>query len=377
MNLESVRASVLTIPFNVAFKHASAERSVSQTLWVEARTRDGVIGRGEGCPREYVTAESLGTACGFVAAHTDEWLAMGDLDALTAWAAQHREDIDRNPAAWTAVELALLDLFGKTSGRSVEAILQVPELAGTFSYTAVLGDASPRQFEMQLAHYAEAGFGTFKIKLSGDRTRDLAKVKALAAAGISPQAVRADANNLWRDTDAAIRDLEALGFRFCAVEEPLQAGDHEGMRQIALALDTAIILDESLLRKDQVARLDESPARIIVNVRVSKMGGLLRSLELVRELRLRGIQLIVGAHVGETSMLTRAALTVANSARDLLLAQEGAFGTHLLAHDVIDPPLMFGPGGALEIGTRGIATAPGFGLQYLDQSTRASGTSPA
>ncbi len=135
-----------------------------------------------------------------------------DLDALNDWVVRHQEDIDGNPAAWTAVELALLDLLGKTEGRSVEALLGVPELAGLFRYTAVLGDSSPRQFEMQLAHYVKAGFSNFKIKLSGDRARDLAKVKALAAAGIAPQAVRADANNLWLDADAAISDLQSLGF---------------------------------------------------------------------------------------------------------------------------------------------------------------------
>ena len=113
LNLESIRASVLTIPFNVAFKHASAERAVSQALWVEARTHDGGMGCGEGCPREYVTAESVQSACGFVAARVNEWLEeVHDLDALNDWVVRHQEDIDGNPAAWTAVELALLDPQG-------------------------------------------------------------------------------------------------------------------------------------------------------------------------------------------------------------------------------------------------------------------------
>ncbi len=55
------------------------------------------------------------------------------------------------------------------------------------------------------------------------------------------------------------------------------------MRRIALTLDTRIILDESLLRADQLERFCDSTDRWIANVRVSKMGGLLRSLELARE----------------------------------------------------------------------------------------------
>jgi L-alanine-DL-glutamate epimerase-like enolase superfamily enzyme len=365
--LESIEACALAIPFKVAFKHASAERATTQSLWVEARGRDGAAGFGEGCPREYVTAESMLSARTFVTAHRRDWLgSIRDVGTLAGWIARHRSDIDANPAAWTAVELALLDLMGKAEGKPVESLLGLPQIAGTFRYTAVLGDSAAGQFEAQLAHYLKAGFRDFKIKLSGERARDLTKVRALAAAGVPAQSVRADANNLWSDADVAIGDLRALDFPFLALEEPLKAGDYEGMRRIALALDASIILDESLLRTDQLDRLADPAERWIANVRVSKMGGLLRSLELAGEARRRGLRAIVGAHVGETSLLTRAGLTVANGARDILVAQEGAFGTHLLARDVVEPSLMFGPGGILDADRLGIGLAPGWGVAVLD-----------
>ena len=59
--------------------------------------------------------------------------------------------------------------------------------------------------------------------------------------------------------------------------------------------------------------------------------------------------------------LTRAALTIANAARDILVAQEGAFGTHLLEHDVIDAPIMFGAGGVLDAAQ--LPAGPGFGVK--------------
>lgn len=367
MILESIEASALAIPFNVAFKHASAARASTQALWVEARARNGAAGFGEGCPREYVTAESLQSARAFVSEHRHDWLgSIRDVGTLADWAGLHRGSIDADPAAWTAVELALLDLIGKAEKNSVESLLGLPRIAGRFRYTAVLGDAAPRRFEAQLSHYLKAGFHDFKIKLSGDGARDLAKVRALTASGVAARAVRADANNLWSDADTAIGALRALDFPFFALEEPLRAGDYEGMRRIALTFDTRIILDESLLRADQLERFRDSADRWIANVRVSKMGGLLRSLELAREARRRGLRVIVGAHVGETSLLTRAGLTLANSLPDLLVAQEGAFGTHLLARDVAEPPLMFGPGGILDADALGIGSAPGLGLAVLD-----------
>jgi L-Ala-D/L-Glu epimerase len=365
VKLASIAAAPLAIPFNVAFRHASAERSAMQSLWIEARAQDGAIGYGEGCPREYVTSESLATAQAFVSAHAGDWTAsISDIATLASWVQEHRTLIDANPAAWTAIELALLDLIGKCGNKSVEALLGLPAISGRYRYTAVLGDAAPGVFAAQLAHYRKAGFSDFKIKLSGDKERDREKVTALAEAGIPSERVRADANNLWRTAEGALVALQALHFPFFALEEPLPAGDYAGMSRLAAALGTRIILDESLLRPDQLDRLPGPAERWIANLRISKMGGMLRSLELIRALRARGLKLVIGAHVGESSVLTRAALTVAQSARDLLIAQEGAFGTHLLSYDVADPPLMFGAGGVLEASVVR-ADAPGFGLSIV------------
>lgn len=368
MRVKAIEAHALQIPFKVAFSHASADRAATQTVWVTARG-DRHIGYGEGCPREYVTGESLQTAGAFIAEFTNEWRAsVCDLESLRAWSRGHTIDIDRNPAAWAAVELALLDLIAKSEAKSVESLLGLSALAGRFLYTAVIGDAPPPQFTAQLAHYLKAGFRLFKIKLSGDATCDRTKVRALADAGLSGQTVRADANNVWQSAAAAISALELLEFPFFAIEEPLKAGDYDGMARLASALGTKIVLDESVLGANQLDNLGGDTRQWIVNLRVSKMGGVLRSLELVSELRARGLGLIIGAQVGETSILTRAALTVANAAKDILLAQEGAFGTHLLARDVVNPSLMFGAGGILDVSATAFDAA-GWGVQVIVSST--------
>ena len=360
--IESIAAQALEILFKTSFAHASASRNAMHSLWVEASLRDGTTGFGEGCPRDYVTGETLAGALAFVSENREAWLdEIRGLDSLAVWVRNHRSEIDANPAAWCAVELALLDAFASRAGKTVEALLGLPVLGGKFRYTAVLGDSAAKRFEAEITRYQQAGFRDFKIKLSGNLQRDLDKVVLLKAAGIAPGAVRADANNLWTDDEDAIRYLSSLDYRFNALEEPLRAGDHAGMDRIAAQTGCSIILDESLLRGDQILRFSDSPPRWIVNLRISKMGGLIRSLELLEVVRRVGLRVIVGAHVGETSLLTRAALTIANAARDILVAQEGAFGTHLLEYDVIDTPIMFGAGGVLDAGQ--LPTGPGFGLR--------------
>ena len=120
----------------------------------------------------------------------------------------------------------------------------------------------------------------FKLKLSGDLARDRSKLARLRRRGATVR-VRVDANNLWSDADKCIEHLSRLDYRFTAIEEPLAVNDLDGFARIAAALDAPIVLDESGLRGEQLARLPGPADRWILNCRVSKMGGLLRSLATV------------------------------------------------------------------------------------------------
>lgn len=74
-----------------------------------------------------------------------------------------------------------------------------------------------------------------------------------------------------------------------------------------------------------------------------------------------GVGVIVGAQVGETSVLTRAALSIAEMLGKRCVAQEGAYGTYLLSEDMTRPTLMFGRQGLLHPDDLG--SKAGFGLE--------------
>ena len=363
IKVERLSIQSLEIPFRISFSHASAERSCTQSVLVTATSDDGLVGHGEGCPREYVTGESIESAMAFFDAHRSAVRALSNLEAIRAFVAEHRDVIDANPAAWCAMELALLDLLGRATHQSFEELLNEPPLTGAFQYSAVLGADNLKVFEKLLGMYLDMGFTDYKVKLLGDLSRDQGKIDLLRAHLDSKHRIRFDANNCFADAVTAGRYLEALDCSFWAVEEPLAKDQYAELARLARRLETKIILDESFLRLAQFAELEGAEEFWLVNLRVSKMGGLLRSLEVVEACRSRGIPIIIGAQVGETSLLTRAALTVARSARDILMGQEGAFGTYLLERDVCAPPLMFTRGGRLEIDGALLRQMPGCGLE--------------
>jgi len=126
--------------------------------------------------------------------------------------------------------------------------------------------------------------------------------------------IRADANNLWRGYSDTVEYMRVLDAVTWAIEEPFA-----NMAMISRDINQRIILDESSLRQQQFDYLDDASPWII-NVRVSKTGGLIRAKAIAEEAGKHNIPLIVGAQVRETSVLTRAGLTIANAYSDNVLA---------------------------------------------------------
>ena len=150
MTLTSLTLNSLDIPFKVSFSHASATRDKTQTAWVTV-CAETIFGYGESCPRSYVTGEDMGTVNAFFEQHHDDIISsIHDLTALKHWMDLHEADIDQHPAAWCAIELALLDLFGKQVGSNIEDLLELTPLQDEYIYTAVLGDSPLEGYAKQV-----------------------------------------------------------------------------------------------------------------------------------------------------------------------------------------------------------------------------------
>lgn len=359
--------SELRVPLKMTFRHASAERTHGESLWVEA-TRDGLRGYGEGCPRPYVTGETRASVRAWLGEHGDRITAdCTSLDALRAWSVEHEAEVDASPSAWCAVEMALLDLFAQEQATSVEELLGLKPPGGPHRYTAVLGNDERWKTRFLIDQYCILGLTDFKAKLGGDLEVDRRKLDDIAELAawheLESWRIRVDANNLWTDAapGEALAYLKALETPLFGVEEPVAARDAQTHSAISVGLGVPIILDESLCTMTDLERYDDLPGSYIANLKVSRVGGVLRALRLVDAINERRWPLIVGAHVGETSVLTRAAMLVAAQGDDLA-AQEGAFGSRLIEREPVTPSLRWGRGGQLDL-TRIYAEVTPEGLQ--------------
>lgn len=348
--------------FRFRFSHASASRTATSNIIVEVRDRDGVSGFGEGCPRSYVTGETEESAAAFISECGPDFIeSCADLSEIRNWIEVHEAKISQNPAAFAAIETALLDMLARCDGLSIEEYLGYSPLHTPMSYSAVLGDSSPRKTGIAAFVYSVLGLSDFKIKLNASIERDKLKLARFPRHAT----IRVDANNMWQKPEPCIEHVSAIGRKIWAIEEPLVAGDVSGMQKISQELNVAIILDESLINTSQLSQYLGRTGHWVANIRVSKCGGLLRSLQLAHAAQAQGMDVILGAHVGESSLLTRAAMTVGHALIKGPLAREGAFGKILLKQDISQSSLTFGRSGILNPDRYLLARNSGLGLNIV------------
>lgn len=360
MKIIKISCRFLQIPLNYRFSHTTASRKTGESILVILETAN-FIGHGEGCPRKYVTAETLDSSHEFIEEISKDVVNLSSLENLKEYMEINEESINKNPAAWCAFEMAFLDAYGKETNRNIEGLLNCPDIATPQEFTAVVGVANIEAQKVMIQKYLSLGFNDLKIKLSGKLEDDLPLVNYLKELGTKFKNIRADANNIWSEPKEVIHYLKQLEFNFYAIEEPLASKSIQELEALAKSINTKIILDESFISKNQFSEISESKL-IIINLRISKMGGVIRSLEIARQANDRGISIILGCQVAESSLLSRSALTIGEAFKDNIIAREGAFGIHLLSYDIVEDPIQWKKTSILNPNEYNNFSKPGLGL---------------
>ena len=369
--VESIDILPLRIPFRSSFDHSRASRASSDAVMVRVNGRDGTRGYGEALPRPYVTGEDVK---GMVATLSSSVAPLvltrtfspgpdiiEEVRALAAvWTRSQPATVQVAAwnATWCAMELALLDWAFGLAGRSISEWL-VP-VRQEVVYTGVVEASGPQAAAALAERYAEAGFAQVKVKVGvGNNARRLAAVRRAVGDAVR---VRVDANGAWSPAQAvtALKGLRAFGVE--AVEQPVPAGDFEGMRRVREETGLPVVADESLLTLEDAQRLIQARACDVFNIRVSKCGGLVAARAIAAAGHAAGLKLQVGAQVGETSLLSAAGRHLAAYLPEADYV-EGSFGMHLLTEDITPQPVMFG-----YKGEAGLLPGDGLGVLVDDEA---------
>lgn len=215
------------------------------------------------------------------------------------------------PYAKGAVEMAVYDLTGRVLGVPVWLLLG-GRARSTVPVTHSIGLLSIEEAVPECIQVVAEGIRTIKLKVGIDPRRDVEMVRAVREAVGADVQLCVDANQGWPSPREAIRTIRAMErYGLAYAEQPVQGID--GLAEVAHAVDTPVMADESAWTARDVLEIAERRAADIVSLYTTKPGGLFRAMEMAAVAGAAGLRCNVNGSV-ETGVGNLANLHLAAAA---------------------------------------------------------------
>ena len=275
MKITRIRAYQVDLPLCEGTYKWSGGKSVSvfDSTVVEVETDAGVVGHGEVCPLGafYLPAYAAGVRAGIkeLGPHL-----LGE-DPLQLQKLNRRMDAALKGHAYvkSGIDMACWDILGKVTGQPVCTLLG-GRYGDDFGLYRAISQEAPEAMAERVAGYRAEGYRRFQLKVGGDPAADIARIHAVADQLETGDRLIADANTGWLMHDAmrvvrGIRDIDVY------IEQP--CASYEECLSVRRHTDHPFVLDEVIDGIDMLLRGRADLAMDVVNIKISKFGGLTRA----------------------------------------------------------------------------------------------------
>lgn len=358
MRVVELEARVVKIPLKRRITHATHARTETENVVVRCQLSDGSVGYGEGVPRDYVTGETaefsfdllkrsdLGpqlTPC----SDFEQVVRMAERFKLAATPGDDR--MIQGNAARCAVELAVLDAYGRALGEPLTSVtkLLAPDLyrfRERVQYSGAVTKAKGWKARVYPLIHRLYGFADLKLKVGIPGYNDVKRTRVVRRWIGRKMTMRIDANEAWSPDEVVDRIRELEPFGIASVEQPVKHEDVACLAEVRKQVKTPVMLDESLCGEVDAERAAAGGWCDLFNIRLSKCGGFIPSLRLAQFAKRHGLGYQLGCQVGETGILSAAGRHFATSVKDIVAA-EGSYDRHLVWEALTVEDLTFRRGG--------------------------------
>lgn len=275
MKITRITAYSVDLPLHEGSYKWSGGKSVLvfNSIVVSVETDAGVTGWGEVCPLgpAYLAAYANGVRAGLaeLAPHL-----IGE-NPLTLAQLNRRMDaaLKGHPYVKSAVDMACWDILGKVSNLPV-CTLFGGRYGDDFVLYRAISQESPEAMAQSVAGYRAEGYRRFQLKVGGDPDVDIERIRAVRAVLEPGDRLVADANTGWVQHEAvrvvrAVRDVDVY------IEQPCLT--YEDCLAVRRLTDHPFVLDEVVDSIEMLVRGKNDLAMDVVNIKISKFGGLTKA----------------------------------------------------------------------------------------------------
>ncbi|MHB1560177.1 MAG: cis-3-hydroxy-L-proline dehydratase [Isosphaeraceae bacterium] len=275
MRIRRITAYRVDLPLHEGTYKWSGGKSVSvfDSTIVAVETDEGITGHGEVCPLGpfYLPAYAAGARAGIaeLGPHliSEDPLQLGRLNGRMDAALQGHAYVK------SAIDIACWDILGQAAGQPV-CILLGGRYGEDFVLYRAISQEAPEAMARRVAGYRAEGYRRFQLKVGGDPLEDIERIRQVAAELKPGDRLVADANTGWLMHDAlrvvrAVRDIDVY------IEQPCKS--YEECLTVRRHCDHPFVLDEVIDSMTPLLRGHADRAMDVVNIKISKFGGLTRA----------------------------------------------------------------------------------------------------
>lgn len=335
MKITSIRVYQVDLPLREGSYKWSGGNSVSvfDSTVVAVETDEGITGWGEVCPLgpAYLPAYARGARAG-IAELAPQLLGL-DPRALGVLNERMDTAMRGHPYVKSAIDMACWDILGKASELSV-AMLMGGHVGADFALYRAISQDTPARMAARIAEYRAEGYRKFQLKVGGDPDTDIERIHAAAAALSRGDVLIADANTGWTQHEA-VRVADAVKDVNVYIEQPCLTYDQ--CLAVRRHTNRPFVLDEVVDGIDMVVRGVADQAMDVINLKISKVGGLTKA----RQIRDLCVSLGIAMTIEDTwggDIITAAIAHLAHSTPERLLFSSTDFNSYLTVSIAADAP---------------------------------------
>jgi cis-L-3-hydroxyproline dehydratase len=314
-------------------------------------TDSGHVGYGEVCPLGpfYLPAYAAGVRAGIV--ELGPHLLGEDPTQLKKLNRRMDAALQGHAYVKSGIDMACWDILGKATNLPV-AMLLGGRYGDDYPLYRAISQVAPEAMAANVAGYRAEGYRRFQLKVGGDADVDIARIHAVAAILQPGDKLICDANTGWLMHDAlrvvrAVRDLDVY------IEQPCKS--YEECLTVRQHTDHPFVLDESVDSLDMLLRAHADRAMDVVNIKISKLGGLTKAIQ-ARDLCAHlGVAMTIEDSWGG-DIVTAAISHFAHSTPTELLFTSTDFNSYVTVSNAHGAPQRVN-------GRMSSSTAPGLGIQ--------------
>ena len=352
MKISKISVFQVDLPLHEGSYNWAGGKSVKvfDSTVVRVETGEGITGHGEVCPLGpvYLPAYAEGARAGI------QVLAPALLGQDPTQLAKLNRHMDAtlkgHPYVKSAIDMACWDILGQATGQPVCNLLGGRYGDDFLLYRAISQEA-PEAMAGKVAGYRAEGYRKFQLKVGGDPETDIERIRAVSAELQRGDVLIADANTGWLMHQAA-RVVRAVKDIDVYIEQPCET--FEECYSIRKMTDHPFVLDESIDGLPILLRANSLQAMDVVNIKISKFGGLTKARQ-ARDLCVSlGIAMTIEDSWGG-DIITAAISHLAHSTPTELLFSSTDFNSYVTISNANDAPQR-------NNGRLAASTAPGLGI---------------